>query len=136
MEKTFQYRLSKTQKEEIAQNLICFLENEIELKSESITFISNWLYTGPDEKRKAFYDVWEIILKNYLPITRPILFRSCNRLSKNGKTTSFTGRIEFLRRYTSGKGVIIICDTKDSILDGFDRGEYRRSFFPIVDLLK
>ncbi len=71
MEDNFQYRISKAQKEDIAQNLIDFLEKEIELKNESKTFISNWLYTGHDEKRKAFYDVWEIVLKNYLPTSRP-----------------------------------------------------------------
>ncbi|MGJ8667545.1 MAG: hypothetical protein ACSHW7_14335 [Patiriisocius sp.] len=58
MNSNFQYRLSENQKEEIAQNLIEILQNDADIANETRTFISNWILTGPEEKRKAFYDVW------------------------------------------------------------------------------
>ena len=83
MNDKFQYRLSKDLKREIAQNLIDILQKDENIKKSTKTFICNWLCTGPEEKRKAFFDVWDIVLKNYLPKERPILFRSCKRISKN-----------------------------------------------------
>lgn len=135
MNYTWQYRLSEAQKQEIAQNLINFLENDTHLTSEARTFISNWILTGPEEKRKAFFDVWDIVLKNYLPTKRPILFRSCSRRSKDGKIASFTGRLESIRRFSRGKGLVIICDTKDTLAYNFESGHYKRTFYPLVDLL-
>ncbi|WP_206601048.1 hypothetical protein [Christiangramia flava] len=111
----FQYRLSKNQKSEIAQNLIEILQKDAKIAEQTITFISNWILTGPEEKRKAFFDVWDIVLKNYLPTTRPILFRSCERISKRNKITSFTGRLESAKRFSEGTGALIICDTKKAL---------------------
>lgn len=79
MEEKFQYRLTKNQKEEIAQNLIDLLQKDSEITEQSRIFIGNWILTDASEKRKAFFDVWDIVLKNYLPATRPILFRACDR---------------------------------------------------------
>lgn len=93
MNDKFQYRLSEKQKVEIAQNLIDILEKNSEITDQTVGFIGNWILTGPDEKSKAFFDVWDIVLRNYLPTTRPILFRTCNRLGKDGKIASFTGQI-------------------------------------------
>ncbi len=135
----FQYRLSNNQKREIAQNLIEFLQNDTNLNKPTIVFIENWILGGSEEKRKAFYDVWDIVLKNYLPATRPVLFRSCGRISKKERIKSFTGRFECARRFSKGKGSIIICDTKE-ILDFeeeyYKPGEYEHSFYPLVSLLK
>jgi len=135
----YQYRLSKKIKAEIAQNLIDILQNDAEITHHSKRFIYDWIHTDSGEKRKTFFDVWDIVLKNYMSTTRPILFRSCNRISKNGKIASFTGRLEFVRKFSKGKGTLIICDTKESLQ--FDEecnsaSEYKRTFYPLVDVLR
>lgn len=137
MNDIFQYRLSQKQKCDIASNLIDFLQDKAEIKDETRIFVCNWILTGPEEKRKAFYDVWDITLKNYLPSKRPVLFRVCSRISKGRKIASFTGRLESARKFSQGKGILIICDTQDSLeIDEFrDIGEYKNSFFPLCELL-
>ena len=138
MDDKFQYRLTKEQKSEIAQNLIDILQKDANISAQTRSFIYNWIRTGPEEKRKAFFDVWDIVLKNYLPTTRPILFRACERIGGNGKIASFTGRIECARRISEGKGSLIICDTKE-ILEYEDKlynvGNYKHTFFPLVSVL-
>lgn len=92
MDTKLQYNLSKNQKHEIAQNLIDILQKEVVITTETKTFVVNWIMTGPDEKSKTFFDVWDIVLKNYMPTTRPILFRATKRIRKDdGKIASFTG---------------------------------------------
>jgi len=139
MEDRSQYRLTNDQKIEIAQNLIDILQKDAKITNPTRIFIGNWILSGPQEKRKAFYDVWDIVLKNYLPTTRPILFRACDRISKNGKIASFTGRLECARRISKGKGSLIICDTEETLQ--FEKkycmpGEYRHTFYPLVCVLK
>ena len=139
MDDKFQYRLSKKQKAEIAQNLIDILQKDSEMTEQTREFIVNWILTPPDEKRKAFFDVWDIVLKNYLPTTRPILFRACKRISKNGKIASFTGRIESARRFSEGRGSLIICDTKETLQfeeQDYQPGEYKHTFYPLVRVLE
>lgn len=116
MDDKFQYRLSRNQKTEIAQNLIDILQKDLEINNQTRGFIINWCRTDASEKRKAFFDVWEIVLKNYLPATRPVLFRACGRIGKNGKITSFTGRLECAWKFSKGKGSLIACDTKEALL--------------------
>lgn len=134
----FQYRLSKDQKSEIAQNLIDILQKDVNITEQTRRFIGNWILTGSDEKRKAFFDVWDTVLKNYLPTKRPILFRACERVSKKEKIASFTGRLECARRFSEGKGSLIICDTKE-ILEFEEKfykpGEYKHTFYPLVSVL-
>jgi len=111
----------------------------VTITSETRCFISNWILTGRDEKRKAFYDIWELVLKNYLPTARPILFRSCNRKNINGKIASFTGRLECARRFCNGTGSLLICDTGELLqfeAKFYKPGFYRHTFFPLVDVLK
>ena len=112
MDDISQYRLSENHKREIAQNLIDILQKDAKITVQTKVFIYNWILSGPDEKTKAFFDIWDIVLKNYLPTKRPILFRACERVSKNGKIASFTGCIESARRFSMGRGSLIICDTK------------------------
>lgn len=133
-----QYRLSKKQKSEIAQNLIDILQKDANITEQTRGFICNWILTGPSEKRKAFFDVWDIVLKNYLPTTRPILFRACKRISKKGKIASFTGRLECARRFSKGRGSLIIIDTKETLIFEeklYKTGEYKHSFYPLVNVL-
>ena len=71
MDETFQYRLSKVEKSEIAQNLIDIVQKHANITEQTRGFICNWILSGREEKRKTFFDVWDIVLKNYLPTTRP-----------------------------------------------------------------
>jgi len=137
MEK-FSYRLTSLQKEEVAQNLISILESDAEATKETRCFIANWVMTGPNEKRKAFYDVWDIVLKNYLPQTKPVLFRACSR-PVDGKISSFTGRFECAEEFSKYKGILLICDTAFSLLIDSRHnkpGSYRNSFYPLADAIK
>lgn len=140
-----QYRLSQNQKSEIAQNLIDILQKDSEITAQTADFLYTWI-RRPDGKgrEKAFFDVWDIVLKNYLPTTRPVLFRACKRISKNGKIASFTGRLECARRFNKGKGALIICDTKEFVqceeirieMLNIKPGEYIYTFYPLVSVLE
>lgn len=138
MNDDFQYRLSKDLKSKIAQNLIDILQKDTKINESTKTFICNWLLTGPEGKRKAFFDVWEIVLNNYLPKERPILFRSCKRISKKDKIASFTGSLKFARRFGNGRDYLIICDTKEELEfeeKFYKAGEYKHTFYPLVNVL-
>lgn len=139
MSENLQYRLSKNQKINIAQNLIDILQKDTEIAEQTNTFIGNWILTDASEKTKAFYDVWDIVLKNYLPKTRPILFRASDRLAKNGKIASFTGKLECARKFSNRKGYLIICDTNETLQFEdkiYQRGHYIHTFYPLVNVLK
>lgn len=139
MEDKFQYRLSKAQKSTIAQNLIDILENDTDITEQTRRFICNWCLTGPDEKRKAFFDVWDLVLKSYLPKISLVLFRACDKIGKNGKIASFTGRLECARRFSEGKGFLIIYDTKETLQfveKSYKIGEYKHAFYPLVNVLR
>ena len=117
MDDKFRYRLSGNQKIEIAQNLIDIMEKGSGITERTITFIDNWIRTGPAEKGKAFFDVWDIVLRNYLPATRPVLFRTCAEIGKDGKIVSFTARLECARRFAKDNSeFLIICDTKETLM--------------------
>nr|WP_201770952.1 hypothetical protein [Nonlabens ulvanivorans] len=137
MKNTFQYRLTKSEKTDIAKNLIEILQKDAEIKQQTSTFISNWILTTSDEKRKAFLDVWEIVLKNYSPTERPILFRSCQRVPQKNKIASFTGRLECAKRFSGGKGTLIICDTNETMrFEEFSKtNTYTKSFYPLFRVL-
>lgn len=124
---------------EIAQNLVEVLTKDARVKTLTKEFIYKWVSTGPEGKRKAFFDVWDIVLKNYWPETRPILYRSCARLTKRSKIASFTGKFECIRQISNRTGVLIICDT-NYVLGCHKKiretGESRNSFFPLVEVLK
>ncbi|MEO9953772.1 hypothetical protein [Nonlabens sp.] len=137
--KTDHYRLTKNEKQGIALNLVNIVEKNETITKETYRFIANWVISDGSEKTKAFYDVWEIVLKNYLPISRPVLFRSCNRISKSNKIVSFTDRLECARRFSNGKGTLIICDTNESLkLENkiFDPGKYKNTFYPLHEAIK
>lgn len=131
------YRLSKQQKESISKNLIDVMASSGELIQDSVTFVENWILSGAEEKTKAFYDVWDFVLCNYMPETRPVLFRSCKR-RENGKIRSFTGSIYCAQKMCNRTGFLLICDMETvlqcSIMQ--KQGEYQHTFFPIADLLK
>jgi hypothetical protein len=133
-----QYRLLQRQKDEIAQNLIGILQQDAEITKLTAGFIRSWVRSGPEGKRKAHFDVWDIVLRNYMPDTMPVLFRSCKRQC-DGKITSFTGRLECARRMGGDSGLLIICDTKDDLF--YEKqcnrpGEYRHTFYPLVTVIR
>jgi|GEM_PF-166251 len=139
MENKFNYRLQQIDKSAIARNLIDILQSDAIIMDKTRSFVINWLRTGPDEKRKAFFDVWDLVLKSYLPSSRPVLFRSCQRKNVNGKIASFTGRLECARRFSGGKGALLICDTNELLeyeTRYYKLGSYKHTFYPLVDLLK
>lgn len=132
------YRLSKDQKKEIAQNLIDILQSDASITEPTRRFISNWIQTDATEKSKSFFDVWDLVLKSYLPTTRPILFRVCGRIGKKDRIVSFTGRFGCARRFSKGKGSLIICDTKEQLEfeeELYKTGEYKHTFYPLVEVL-
>lgn len=133
----FRYRLSKKQKAEIAQNLIDILCKNAMITEQTRIFVGNWILTVREEKGKGFFDVWDIVLKNYLPASRPVLFRSCTRRN-DGRIASFTGRLECARRFSEGKGFLMICDTKETLEHEelvYKPGQYKHTFYPLVDVL-
>lgn len=140
MNDKFQYRLSKKQKVEIAQNLIDILQKDSEITPPTREFVYIWIRQPDGQGReKAFYDVWDIVLKNYMPETRPILFRSCIKRSGDGKIASFTGRLECARRISKGRGSLIVCDTKEELLleeQYYQPGQYRHTFYPLISVLE
>lgn len=124
-------------KENIAKNIIAFMVDDTPLLQESISFICNWVMTDGAEKTKAFYDVWDIILKTYLPKERPVLFRSCKRISKLD-IQSFTGRIYAAEKFSDyHTGHLLICDTKEYLqFEDENAIEHDRSFFPLCECIK
>ncbi len=107
------------------------------LLQESISFIRKWVRTDGTEKTKSFYDVWDIILKAYLPKERPILFRSCKRISKRD-IQSFTGRIYAAEKFSDHHtGHLLICDTKEYLQFEYENAiEHGRSFFPLCECIR
>lgn len=131
------YRLSQQKKEAISRNLVDFMESDKELSRDAATFIGNWILTDVKEKPKAFFDVWDLVLENYLPTTHPMLYRSCKR-REDGKIRSFTGQIYCAHRFSEDQGFLLICNTEDTLRfpELQKRGEYQHTFFPISELLK
>ncbi|MBQ7044147.1 MAG: hypothetical protein IJN78_06010, partial [Clostridia bacterium] len=70
------HRISKNEKEQIANNIVAFMDEDTPLSPESVSFIYNWVMSDGAEKTKSYYDVWDVVLKIYLPQERPVLFRS------------------------------------------------------------
>ncbi|WP_407402753.1 hypothetical protein [Chryseobacterium sp.] len=133
------YRLTHIQKVRISQNLIDILEKDICPSPETITFIVNWIGTVRSEKFKAYYDVWEIVLKSFYPKERPILIRSISRKSKQQYIGSFTNSASSAERFGEHKGYWIICDTKNSIISDIPinkKGSYRNTYYPLSNVLK
>ena len=131
-------RLNNKQIEEISSNLIELANNKAEIKKDTTDFIANWVMSTHKEKNKSYYKVWEIVLKNYLPKSRPILFRATPRIYKNDRISSFTSSIYCAKKFSNKKGYIIICDTAESLeLENrlYKKGNYHNSFYPLYEVL-
>lgn len=131
-------RLSSKAVERIANNLVEFMTSNIPLQQETISFIYNWV-RRPEGigTSKSYLAVWDIVLKTYLPKERPVLFRSCWRLSERD-IQSFTGKMYTADRFSGGhKGHVLICDTKEYLQFEEDTStEYLLSYFPLSECVK
>ncbi|MFV8355356.1 hypothetical protein ACNQGB_04115 [Flavobacterium sp. XS1P32] len=139
MKKESPYRLTQNQKNEIAQNLLDILQADSTITQDTKTFICKWILTDYLGKTKAFYDVWDIVLRNYLPVKRPILFRSCQRKIVKNRIASFTGSLNCVMRFSKHKGYLIICNSKDQLKHEAKfnkKGNYKKTFYPLVNVLK
>ena len=130
-------RIGPKAKERIAKNIIAFMGDGTPLTKESKSFIYTWV-RQPDGngKSKSFYDVWDIVLQNYLPKERPVLFRACTRLS-NRPIQSFTGTISAAKRLSTERpGHLLICDTKEYLqFEAKNAVKHERSFFPLREFV-
>ena len=61
------YQLSHKQINSIYTNTIAFMESKENLSLETAIFIGNWLGSDSSQKGKSYYDVWDLVLKNYMP---------------------------------------------------------------------
>lgn len=131
------YRINSKQKTEIAESLICALTTDAPLSRKAGSFVTEWVMSGPEEKHRAFFDVWGMVLSCYMPTTRPVLYRSCSRRT-NGKIASFTASIYNAEKFSKGRSFLLICDTKVplDVIPRQKQGEYQHTFFPLTELLQ
>lgn len=132
------FRATEQKKQSIADNIVDFMNGAGNLSKEAYSFVSNWILTGPDEKTKAYFDIWGKILDIYLPSERPILFRSCPRITHES-IQSFSGSISAVEGFSRGhKGHVLVCDTNEYLryLDFRSESVYGRNFFPVYNLIR
>lgn len=131
-------RIGANAKERISQNLIAFMVEGTPLTRESRSFIYTWVRQPDGNGRsQSFYDVWDLVLQNYLPKERPVLFRACTRVS-NRPIQSFTGTISAAKRLSTERpGHLIICDTKEYLqFENANVEKHVRSFFPLRECVE
>jgi len=129
----------ESDKYKIAQCLIQSVESKVPVDKITCEFIYTWIKYCTDRDKDCL-DIWEIVLNNYYPTTRPILFRATDTIN-NGKIESYTGRLlmaERMLRQCDENATLIICDTRDTIYEKVNerKGSYRHTFFPLVEVLK
>lgn len=77
----------------IEKCLIEAIEIGVAADNKSHKFVVDCICSGPEEKNKDMYDVWDVELKNYYPKDRPVLFRATDYIN-DGKIESYTGRLD------------------------------------------
>lgn len=131
-------------KKRIAKSLISGSNTMRSISKEAKDFIVEWCMTDNTGKTKDMYDIWEIVLRNYLPNETPVLFRGSEYINF-GKIESYTTKISCAERFaTSDQGdsgnkeyYLLIMDTRHfKILNSKSNiGEYQYSYYPIFQLL-
>lgn len=120
--------MTKREKTKIANCLVRAIKTREAVDKETHSFLANWIYSGIDDRRSEWLEVWEMVLDKYRPEETPVLYRSTDYIN-DGKIESYTGRLgaaeRFLENYGEGTK-LIICDT----------GNYRMSFYPLAQLLR
>jgi|GEM_PF-3665430 len=141
------YRLSRIQKNEIANNLIKAAKFEECPNSDTMNFINEWCCIGTLHK-KLFIDVWDIVLNNYMPNTIPenatFLFRVCEKRSRliRGKIKSYSNSFENTLKWKKEK--IIVLELNEAVHnkewynnDSFTgKNRFVFSFYPLVEVMK
>lgn len=131
-------RVGPKAKYRISNNIIAFMVKGTPLTKESRTFIYTWV-CQPDGNggSQSFCDVWELVLQNYLPKERPVLFRACTRPS-NRPIQSFTGTISAAQKLSRERpGHLLICDTKEYLYcEDETTVPHKRSFFPLRECVE
>lgn len=126
-------RIGPKAKYRISQNIVAFMVGGTPLTRESKSFIYTWVRQPDGNGRsQSFCDVWELVLQNYLPEERPVLFRACTRPS-NRHIQSFTGTISSAQKLSRERpGHLLICDTKEYLyFENNATVPHKRSFFPL-----
>lgn len=132
------FRATEPEKQSIADNIVGFMNNTCGLSQKAYSFILNWIKTDSKDKTKAYFDIWNKILDRYVPAERPILFRSCPRVT-HSPIQSFSGNMLTVEKFSEGhKGHVLICDTKEymSYLHFEKELVCKRNFFPIYTLIR
>lgn len=131
-------RVGPKAKYRISQNIIAFMLEGTQLTRESQSFIYTWVRQPDGNGRsQSFYDVWDLVLQNYLPQDRPVLFRACTRLS-NRPVQSFTGTISAAQKLSRERpGHLLICDTKEYLYNENETTvPHKHSFFPLHECVE
>lgn len=121
--------MTKREKTKIANCLVRAIKTKEAVNKETHSFLANWIYSGEDERREEWLEVWEMVLDKYVPEETPILFRATDYIN-DGKIESYTGRLYVAERFLKccGEGgTIITCDTENCFM---------KRFFPLSQLLK
>ena len=122
----------------ISKNIIAFMVEGTPLTIESRACIYTWVRQPDGNGRsQSFCDVWELVLQNYLPKERPILFRVCAKPSKR-PIQSFTGTISAAQKLSRERpGHLLICDTKEYLhYEDEATVPHKRSFFPLRECVE
>lgn len=132
--------MKKVDKINIAECLVEAIETGVAVDARTHTFVVDWICSGPEEKNQDMQDVWDVVLKNYYPKERPVLFRATAYIN-DGKIESYTGKFgvaETFLRQCGKDGKLLICDTDDYIVSEYIRGKgaYEGTFFPLSRLLE
>ena len=107
------------------------------VSKEAKTFVVDWIMTGAEGKTQDYYDIWAIVLANYMPQSFPVLFRSSKTFNE-GKIESYTGRLYCAERMAGDGDLLLIIDTKQIsfLRENESPGVYSHSFYPLAELLK
>lgn len=132
--------MKQNEKINIADCLVEAIETGVAVDEITYKFVVDWICSGPEAKNNDMLEVWDIVLKNYYPEERPVLFRATDYIN-DGKIESYTGRIgvaEVFLRQCGKDAKLIICDTDEYMIPKYLRGkgDYRGTFFPLSKLLK
>lgn len=120
--------MTKREKTKIANCLVRAIKTKEAVNKETHSFLTNWIYSGVDDRRSEWLEVWEMVLDKYRPEETPVLYRAADYIN-DGKIESYTGRLGAVERFLEnyGEGTkLIICDTEN----------YRMSFYPLSQLLR
>ena len=120
--------MTKREKIKIANCLVRAIKTKEAVNKETHSFLANWIYSGEDERREEWLEVWEMVLDKYIPEETPVLFRATDYIN-DGKIESYTGRMYAAERFLKSCGEeakLLVCDTENYIV----------RFYPLSQLLR